>query len=296
MTITEHKATVDQTQVHYLTSGAGEPVLLLHGWPQTSNCWRSVIPLLADSHFIVAPDLRGLGQTSDPGKGFAKSSIAAELARLMTEELGFSRFHVVGHDWGGVVAFSLAAHHPELVTSLAVVDVAIPSSFTPLMSQSGKRWHHAFHQTPGLPEALVEGREELYLNWFYDNYGASPDAVGPGDRAEYIGWYSKPEVLRAGFEYYRAIEIDRAECSAVPRLAMPVLAVGGGTSWGRGNEVKKSLEPLVEGPVDELIIPTAGHWVPEEEPAVLATAILQHVYRHGEKTATHERAGGDFRK
>lgn len=265
--------------VHFLHSGTGEPVLLIHGWPQTSHCWRGAIPAIALTHTVVVPDLRGLGQTHDPDSGYDKRSIAADLVKLMRDELGHERFHVVGHDWGGIVAFLLAAYHPEVAQSLTVVDVAVPSAATPLMSQGGRRWHHPFHQTPDLPEALVAGREATYLGWFFDNYGASPDAIGEEDRAEYVRWYSDPKRLRAGFGYYRSFEQDKADCSAASLLSVPVLAVGGALGFGRGNEVAQSLRPLTAGEVHEHIVESAGHWVPEEQPDELAAVVLHHLAR-----------------
>jgi pimeloyl-ACP methyl ester carboxylesterase len=228
---------------------------------------------------VIAPDLRGLGRTHDPNSGYDKRSIATDLVTLMRDELGHERFHVVGHDWGGIVAFLLAAYHPEVTRTLTVVDVAVPSAATPLMSQGGRRWHHPFHQTPELPEALVTGREAIYLSWFFDNYGASPSAIGQEDRAEYVRWYSDPKVLRAGFGYYRAFEQDKADCVAAPLLSMPVLAVGGAQGFGRGGEVAQSLRPLVAGKVHEHIAEKAGHWVPEEQPDELAAVVLDHFAR-----------------
>ena len=225
---------------------------------------------------MVAPDLRGLGQTSDPGLGFEKKAIGDEIARLMRDNLGYNNFHVVGHDWGGVVAYSLAAQFPSLVKTLAIVDVSIPSPAAPLMSQNGRRWHHAFHQTPELPELLVTGRESMYLGWFYDNYGARPGAISQEDRDEYLKWYSQPAVLKAGFEYYRATALDRAAIADFDPLSMPVLAVGGSGDWGRGAEVATSLAPLVRGDLKQRIIQDTGHWVPEEQPGQLAEELLAH--------------------
>ncbi|WP_166879062.1 alpha/beta fold hydrolase [Salinibacterium sp. ZJ450] len=277
------ESTKSPAGIHYLRAGDGEAVLLLHGWPQTSHCWRRVIPALQESHTVVAPDLRGLGQSKDPGTGYDKRSIANDLVSFMQDDLGIERFHVVGHDWGGVVAYLLAAYHPEAVATLAVVDVAVPSAAVPLMSQGGRRWHHPFHQTPELPEALVTGRESVYLGWFFDNYGATPAAICEEDRAEYVRWYRDPSVLRAGFGYYRAFEQDRADASAAPPISMPVLAVGGAGGWGRAHEVADSLRPLVDGEVHEHICQKAGHWIPEEQPAELAEVVMKHFGRTSSK-------------
>jgi pimeloyl-ACP methyl ester carboxylesterase len=230
-----------------------------------------VIPLLVEEFQVVAPDLRGLGDSSRPAGGYDTRTVAADIHRLLHDELGLDRYHVIGHDWGGVVGYALAAHFPGGAASLTVVDVAIPGDGSPDISQGGRRWHHAFHRTAELPEALVAGREELYLGWFYDNYGHRRDVISAEERAEYLRTYSQPGALRAGFEYYRALEqdvLDNARRAEEYRIAVPVLALGGAGGWGRGEEVAQSLSRLADdvtgGVVDE-----AGHWIPEEQPEEL---------------------------
>lgn len=269
--IEHHHADLGDVRLHYVTAGHGEPVVLLHGWPQTWFCWRRVLPLLAGEFTVVAPDLRGLGDSSRPAGGYDTHTVAADLDRLLRDELRIDRFHVIGHDWGGIVGYALAANFPGPVASLTVVDVAIPGDGNPNISQGGRRWHHAFHQTEGLPEAMVTGREEQYLGWFYDNYGHRKDVITPEERAEYLRTYSQPEALRAGFEYYRALEQDARDNERLARdrrISIPVLAIGGASGWGRGTEVAESLSRLVDD-VTGAVVDEAGHWVPEEQPAEL---------------------------
>ncbi|MGO3148020.1 MAG: alpha/beta fold hydrolase [Leucobacter sp.] len=281
--VSERALLASGTTMHYLRSGSGSPVVLIHGFPQTSTCWASVIPHLAEHHTVIAPDLRGLGASSLPSDAaFDKKTLAAEVASLLVDHLGMDSFHVVGHDWGGVVAFSIAAHHPEFVRSLSVVDVAVPSTSLPDMAQGGHRWHHGFHNAVSLPEALVKGREDLYVGWFFDNFGLTAEAISPEHRAEYAEAYSQPHSLSAGFELYRTTEQDRLDITAATvstPVEVPVLAVGGSGEWGRGTEVRESLIPLVKGDVHERIITGAGHWVPDEQPEELAEELLQHFGR-----------------
>jgi pimeloyl-ACP methyl ester carboxylesterase len=271
MTLQHHHTDVGDVRLHHVTAGAGEPVVLLHGWPQTWYCWRRVIPLLAGEFRVVAPDLRGLGDSSRPAGGYDTRTVAADIHRLLHDELGLDRYHVIGHDWGGVVGYALAAHFPGGAASLTVVDVAIPGDGSPDISQGGRRWHHAFHRTAELPEALVAGREELYLGWFYDNYGHRRDVISAEERAEYLRTYSQPGALRAGFEYYRALEqdvLDNARRAEEYRIAVPVLALGGAGGWGRGEEVAQSLSRLADD-VTGGVVAEAGHWIPEEQPEEL---------------------------
>jgi pimeloyl-ACP methyl ester carboxylesterase len=152
---------------------------------------------------------------------------------LLAERLGHRSFFLVGHDWGGPTAFALAAAHPEAVRRLVILDVVIPGTGGDF-SEGGQRWHHQFHMTPDLPEALTQGRERTYLSWFYNTFAYRPDAIGPTDLDEYARSYRQPGAMRAGFAYYRALLQDIADNKALlaqAKLAMPVLAIGGAVSY-----------------------------------------------------------------
>lgn len=260
--------------LHYLTAGKGEPLVLIHGIPQTSYEWRHLIPRLSDDFFIIAPDLRGLGDSSRPGGSYTKKILAEDIWKLVNGHLKLDSFYLVGHDWGGPVAFSLAAQHQEAVRRMAILDVVIPGDGGDF-SQGGRRWHHALFQTLDLPEALFGDRPELILNWFFDNYGYVPNAVTPEDRLEYLRTYAKPGALRAMFEFYRALSQDAEDnrnLLAGGKLKMPVLALGGDKSFGRGMEPVDSLRRVAED-VQGGLIPNSGHWVVEEQPEFVASEL-----------------------
>ncbi|MGH7947826.1 MAG: alpha/beta fold hydrolase, partial [Candidatus Binataceae bacterium] len=147
-----HYADLKGVRLHFVTMGQGAPVVLLHGWPQTWYEWRRVMPLLADRFLCVAPDLRGLGDSSRPQTGYDKKTVANDVWQLMHDHLGHQRFAVVGHDWGAPVAFRLAADHPDAVTHLAMLDVPVPGDQPPGSGGGmAPRWHHLFHQVADLP-------------------------------------------------------------------------------------------------------------------------------------------------
>ncbi len=159
---------------------------------------------------------------------------------------------------------------------LAILDVVIPGDGGDF-SQGGRRWHHAFHLTPDLPEALIAGRERIYLSWFYRTFGARPDAIGEDDVDEYLRTYAQPGAMRAGLAYYRALPQDAAdnrEIVARFKLPMPVLAVGGAGGRGRGAEPAESLRRVATDVRGE-IVPDCGHWIPEEQPAHLARLLRE---------------------
>lgn len=268
--------------LHYLTAGTGDPVVLLHGVPQTSYEWREVIPKLADRYSIIAPDLRGLGDSSRPAGGYDKRTVAADIWQLVHDHLKIDRFFLAGHDWGGPVAFALAAAHPEAVRRLAVLDVTIPGDGAE-MSQGGRRWHHPLFRTPDLPEAIFGGREQIFLDWLFDNYGFRPNAISPSDRAEYYRTYTKPGGLRALLAYYRAFPTDVADneefLKVHGKIKMPVLALGGDKSFGRGLETLESLRRVAEN-VQGGLICNAGHWVAEEQPDLVAEQLRAFFDEH----------------
>ena len=275
---THHYARLRGLVMHYASAGSGFPVVLLHGWPQTWFEWRHVMARLAPRHRLIAPDLRGLGDSTRPLDGYDSQTLAADLHELLSEHLSIDAYHLVGHDWGGPTAFALAAAQAEAVKTLTILDVVVPGIGSDF-SQGGKRWHHAFHMTPDLPEALVTGRERQYLSWFYREFAYRPDAIGPEDLEEYLRTYTQPGALRAGFSLYRNIplnvERNRARQASGFRLPMPVLALGGARmeSRGRGTEVEESLR-LIADRVTGGTIADSGHFIPEEQPDALVARML----------------------
>ncbi len=263
--------------MHYVTAGSGTPLVLLHGFPQTWYEWRLIMPALAAHYTVIAPDLRGLGDSSRPADGYHKARLAEDVWELMHGVLGHERFMVAGHDWGGPVAFALAAAHRDAVQRLAILDVMIPGDGSgDQFTNAGGRWHHHFHRTLDLPEALVAGREEIYVGWFLRNFTAFPGAIDDAAISEYARTYSQPGAMRAGFAYYRTTPrdvLDNQRALKAGKLAMPVLALGGGKSFGRREQTAESLR-RVAASVQGGVIAESGHFLPEEAPEEVAAILL----------------------
>ncbi len=272
--ITHHTVTVNDVRLHYVLAGRGEPVVLLHGWPQTWYEWRQIVPALAAKYTVIAPDMRGLGDSAKPATGYDKRTVADDIYKLV-RHLGFERIFLIGHDWGGPVAYAYASAHPDDVRRLVILDVAIPAAGLEQIPQASRRgglWHISFHGVRDLPEALIAGRERTYLTWFYRT-AYNPDAISEQAIDEYVRCYSAPGGLRAGFEYYRAIfdDIDHNKENAKRKLKMPVLALGGANGFGALTlHSMKSLAENVRGAVIE----RCGHWIPEERPDYLIDQLL----------------------
>lgn len=268
-------ATVGSVRLHYVSAGAGEPLVLLHGWPQTWYEWRRIIPALAAKYRVIAPDMRGLGDSSPrPVDGYDKKTVAADIRRLM-QALGYERIFLVGHDWGGPVAYRYAVDFPGEVRKLAVLDVVVPVETPAYPAQMVARlWHLFFHNVPDLPELLVGPNLRAYLSWFYRNGAYNPVAISEEDVDEYVRAYSQPGALRAGFNYYRAVRKDmqdNAQSTAI-KLKIPVLALGG--ERGFGALTIASMQGLAED-VRGGVIERCGHWIPEEQPEVLTNELLK---------------------
>lgn len=266
--------------LHCVSAGPvdGPALLLLHGWPQTWFMWRDVIPPLAGAGWrVIAADLTGLGDSSRPDAGYDKMTVARDMAELMAA-LGHESYGVVAHDWGGPVAFALAAQFPERVTAMAVFDA-------PVLGDGGGiehhgRWHFGFHALPGLPEALTAGREDIYLRFFFQMAGASLDAISEEAQAEYVRAYSQPGAMTAGFNYYRAVPQDIADNTAFReagrKLEMPILVYGGDPQTrGRGMTALESWARMASN-VSGGVAENCGHWIPEERPDFVAAEVLRH--------------------
>jgi pimeloyl-ACP methyl ester carboxylesterase len=268
-------ADLGDVRLHYVTAGEGPAVVLLHGWPQTWYMWRHVLPGLAAHHRVIAPDLRGLGDSSRPVAGYDKKTLANDIWRLVHDVLGERRFFLVGHDWGGPTAYSLAAQHRDAVRRVAIFDAPVPGDGTPVMFNN--RWHHGLHWELDFPEALTAGREDIYLGFFYRNWGARPDAIPEEDQREYLRTYRQPGAMRAGFNLYRATPQDVKDNEAFVaggKLEMPVLVYGGTGGRGRGMAAMESWQRVAKD-VRGGIAEGCGHWIPEEKPAWVVERLLE---------------------
>ena len=277
VTFSHNVASVNGIQLHYVIGGQGDPVVLLHGWPETWYAWHKVMPALAKNYTVIAPDLRGLGDSSKPLTGYDGKTLAEDIHQLVTQ-LGFKTLFLVGHDIGTQVAYSYAAAHPTEVKKLVVMELTIPG-FAP----AGRMplWWVIFHQTPGVPEALVEGREQEYLSWFFQNLPFNPAAITQTDINEYVRHYSAPGGMSAGFEHYRAFPHDAIQNQnySKTKLTMPVLALGGGYIPTFGGNITMptiiyGMEQLAQN-VTGITVPNSGHFIPDEQPKFLVEQLTK---------------------
>jgi haloacetate dehalogenase len=278
----EHRTVrIGELRMHVALAGQGDPLVLLHGWPQTWYCWRKVIPRLAGRYRVIAPDLRGYGDTDKPATGYDKRTMAADV-RALVRALGHARIKLVGHDRGGRVAHRFALDYPGEVERLAVLDI-VPTrlAFERMDARAARAsWHWLFHQVPDLPELLVGANVEAYLRHFYRDWGFQAGAIADEDVAVYVRAYSQPGALRAGFDDYRAgatldVEQDRADADA--RVEPPLLVL-----WGAESTLGVEAGPAgvldtwrgVARDVRGEAVPACGHFMAEEQPEAVARLLL----------------------
>ena len=272
---THHKTTVNGILMHYVIGGKGDPVVLLHGWPETWYEWRHIIPQLIDNNYtVIAPDMRGFGDSEKPQIGYDTKTVAEDIYQLV-KKLGNSKIYIVAHDWGGPVAYSYAAAHPQDVRKMVILDTLLPGFGLEEAANFSPKglWHLSFHAVRDLPEKLIDGKEDIYLNWFYD-WTYNQSAITSEDREEYIKQYSKPGAMRAGFEYYRAVFEDSEQNKeyANKKLEIPILTIGG--EAGIGNFTATSFQKVANN-VTGITLPNTGHFIPEERPNFLTKQILE---------------------
>src|SRR6266581_8590873 len=189
-------ADVNGVKLHYLVAGKGDPVVLLHGYAETSHMWLPLIAKLADKHSVIAPDLRGFGQSSAPPDGYTKAAMAQDVHALV-KSLNYDRIRLVGHDIGLMVAYAYAAQYPSEVDRLVLMEAFLPGvgdwNNVFLLRDL---WH--FHFFGKTPLALVTGRERVYLEHFWNDFAADPmKSVSEKDREFYAKAYAQPGHMAA---------------------------------------------------------------------------------------------------
>jgi haloacetate dehalogenase len=269
-TLTRHTVRVNGIRMHVAEAGKGAPVVLLHGYPETWYAWRNQWPDLAQTYHVIMPDLRGYGDSDKPDSGYDKRTMAEDIRQLVAL-LGHDRISLIGHDRGARVATRFTKDHRQMVDRLAVLD-NIPTRvvFNSTDARLAKLyWFFYFQQVPHLPEALIEGREEIFLRHFYSTWCYNPAAIDELAVAEYVRAYSQPGALRGAFNDYRAGPVDLQQDieDADDLIECPVLALWGADFElvGQAFDVLSVWKTMARN-VSGVAIPRCGHLPQEEQP------------------------------
>jgi pimeloyl-ACP methyl ester carboxylesterase len=263
-TIVSRTAEINGVKLHYKTAGHGTPLILLHGYAETSLMWKPIIPVLAERFTVIAPDLPGIGDSDIPADGLDMKGAAIRIHDLV-RSLGVQKAEVVGHDIGLMVAYGYAAQFPTEVTKLVLMDAFLPGvGGWEAVYNNPSIWHFRFNGPT--PEALVQGRERTYFEYFWNDFAADKThSIPEADRKAYTAAYARPGRMHAGWAYFVSFQQaakDFAQLSQT-KLTMPVLTIGGDKSLG---EALAQQTKLVATDVTVVVLKDTGHWVLEERP------------------------------
>jgi pimeloyl-ACP methyl ester carboxylesterase len=272
-TIASRTAVVDGVKIHYLTAGKGPAVVLLHGYAETSRMWRPIMPKLAERFTVIAPDLPGIGDSAIPANGLDMKTAGSRMHALAVS-LGIKKAEVVGHDIGLMVAYAYAAQFPSEVEKLVLMDAFLPGvAGWEGVYNSPNIWHFRFYGPT--PEKLVQGRERIYFEHFWNDFAADKTrSIPEADRVAYTASYSKPGRMRAGWTYFQSFPQTAKDFEQLSqnKLTMPVLSIGGEKSLG--DVLAKQLK-LVGVNVTTVVLKNAGHWILEESPKETTDALVK---------------------
>src|SRR6267143_6094794 len=264
---------IDGVKLHYTTGGHGAPLILLHGYAETSRMWTPILPLLGEKFTVLAPDLPGIGDSSIPAGGLDMKSAAIRIHAL-ARTLGVEKARVVGHDIGLMVAYAYAAQFPLEVEKLVVMDAFLPGvGEWEAVYNNPANWHFRFNGPT--PEALVRGRERIYFEHFWNNFAADKTrSIPEADRVAYTAAYARAGRMRAGWAYFVSFQQAAKDFAQLSqnKLPFPVLVIGG--EKANGDVLARQLK-LVASNVTVVILKDTGHWVLEERPKETTDGLLK---------------------
>jgi pimeloyl-ACP methyl ester carboxylesterase len=263
-----HTANLRTVTIHYLKAGTGQKTLvLIHGFGETSDMWIPLFDEFGKDYTIIAPDMRGLGESSRPVAGYDKKTIAADVHELV-KSLGVEKIDLVGHDIGLMVAYSYAAQHPNEVEKLALLEAPIPGigDIWENIYTTPALWHFHFVDSP-IALQLVKGRERIFLEHFWQTLSPHAETFSESDRQLYAKSYAQEGAMRAAFEMFKAFNTQDAADNrnfAKQKLPMPVLTIEGDKAMGGALKIQAN---IIANNVTSVTLADTGHWLMEQRPA-----------------------------
>jgi pimeloyl-ACP methyl ester carboxylesterase len=264
------------TTLYVRVGGKGPAVVLLHGFGDTGDMWAPLAADLARDHTVVVPDLRGMGLSAHPDTGYTKKNEALDIVGVM-DALKIEHAALVTHDIGNMVGYALAAQYPARISRWVVIDAPLPGIGNwDTIVRSPLLWHFNF-RGPDV-ERLVQGRERIYLDRFWNELSADPKAIDEETREHYAALYARPQAMHDAFEQFGAFSQDAIDNKALlaqgGKLKMPVLALGAEKSFGPGMAVELR---FVAVDVTAGVVPSSGHWIMEENPKATIELVTEFV-------------------
>jgi len=275
---------VGEVRMHYVTQGKGKLLLLLHGFPDFWYVWRFQISALAEHFRVVALDLRGYNQTDKPqGVDKYRLMFLAQDVLGLINALGEKKAMIVGHDWGGAVAWSLAAFYPQAVEKLVLLNAPHPNAYTGRTRgswrQLQKSWYVFFFQTPDVPEEVLSRSDFAFLKGMLRDSLVRKDVFTDEDFRMYVDAWSKPGALTAAINYYRAnmhpAMLFSEKTVAFPKIKSPTLVLWGEQDVALSKDLIVNSEEFVDAPYSVRYFPNCGHWVQLEDPELVNKYLIE---------------------
>ena len=276
--VTHRYVRANGARFHVVEAGRGPLVLLLHGFPEFWYGWRAQIPALSERFRVVAPDLRGYNLSEKPTEGYDYRSLARDVAELIAA-LGKERALLVGHDWGGAIAWGAATFYPERVARLAILNAPHPGAYFRELRRNPrqvlKSWYIGLVQVPGLAEAVLGARHGAFVARMFRTSTVDPSAFSDADLAAYRRAATRPGALRAMLAYYRSLRRSLPEEQEVGerRVAAPTLVIWGMQDVALVPELTEGLERWAPDLHVERVL-DSGHWVQHERPELVNRLLL----------------------
>ncbi len=276
-----HFVETNRIRLHYVTQGAGELVLLLHGFPEFWYSWRYQIPALARHFKVVVPDLRGYNDSDKPPSGYDLDTLAADIQGLI-ESLGYTRAHIVGHDWGGAIAWHMAQKFPQYLNRMAILSAAPVQQFVQELvsnlDQLRRSWYILSFQIPGIPEWLIQQNLAEFVKNLLREQAIRKGAFTKEDTQVYQSALAKPGALSAALNYYRQMFSPwnwlRDWMTTPSPITVPTLVLWGEEDSLVTPKVTQGLERLIAAPFNLKLIPHCGHWLQQEAPQTVNRELL----------------------
>lgn len=266
-----HTVSVNDTTIHYVKGGSGSPILLWHGFLETWYCWRKIMPSLAKKYTVIAPDMRGYGDSEKPDSGYDAHTLADDFRGLIQKEGISEELIIIAHDMGAPPALLYAAEHPNEIKALVYMDnpvlttknMRLLNSFDPSIQKRGGLWWWGFAFATDMPERLLIGNERKFLTWFYEFSPDGGTSIEEEAIQEYLRSFCGTEGIRGSFGIYRDVfkSMEQTDIYEENKVKTPILALGGGL----GDMVKKMLQGVAED-VYGGVVPNCGHFIPDERP------------------------------
>jgi pimeloyl-ACP methyl ester carboxylesterase len=283
-----HFIETNRIRLHCVSQGEGELVVLLHGFPEFWYSWRYQIPALARYFKVVVPDLRGYNDSDKPESGYDLDTLTADIQGLI-KQLGYVKAHIVGHDWGGAIAWNLAQKFPQSLDRLAILNAPHPQRWLTEIGgnfdQLQRSWFILACQLPGLPEWLIQLNLREFVKNIFQNEAIRKGAFTADLTKIYQDALAKPGALSAALNYYRQLMSPGTLLQTLARSPKPVksptLVLWGENDSFLSPKFTEGLDKLIQAPFELKLVPQCGHWIQQEVPHLVNRELISFLRQSG---------------